>query len=166
MKRVFKPRPKPVYKLNIGGDALIAEFYLDKNDIKNCYLHIYAPNSTFIHRVSGDTYGYLLTAVAQGRDDEVEAYCAMIWRVSGQVYSDPDFCSDIVEAINALDGKLLERAQAEAEKVTEDNELASQALMSSIASEAEMPASERKKARARYRSNLEEIAGLLRERNA
>ncbi len=166
MARIFKPRPKPVYTLDIGNKAIKAEFFVDKNNINNCYLNITARESPFMHRVSGDTFGYLLTAVADGREDEVEAYCAMIWRVSSQVYSDPDFCSDIVSAINNLDNRLFEQAVKGAEEVTESSNMADEALMMQVVSETTMTAKEREASRREFRKGLDEVVEAINNRDA
>lgn len=136
MGRIFKPRPKPAYSVKIANGAVIADFYADKNDIRNCYLHLYAPSGAFSHKVSGYSYGYLMAACQEGNVREIEAYCAMIWRITGEIYQDEELCKDIVAAINARDMRLEEEAREKAAEVTESQEEADQELMEAVARDA------------------------------
>lgn len=138
MGRIFKPkRTGLAHHINIGGGALYADFYVDEKNPKESCLHIYSPNNKFGHRVQGFTFGYLLTAVRQGNEAEVEAYCAMIWKMSQEIYQDIDFCKDIVNAIMACDERLLNKGAERAAAVTEAQNEADEALMTEVAREAD-----------------------------
>lgn len=137
MGRVFKPKRKVAHHVKIGGGALYADFYLNEKHPEDSHLHIYAPNHIFEQKIQGFTLGYLLESVRQGKEEEVEAYCAMLWRVSNEVYEDIDFCNDIIKAITNRDNRLMNKGAENAAKVTEEQEMADQALMTDVAREAD-----------------------------
>lgn len=124
-------KTKPKHHLEIGNGAFIADFYVDEKnpDVKHNYLHIYAPNGVFEQKVVGYPYGYLLAAVSQGDENEIHSYCIMLWRITQEIYQDLGFAQDIIKAINKRDKRLMKQAEKEAAKVSEAEEMASDALM-------------------------------------
>lgn len=124
-------KTKPKYHIEIGNGAFVVDFYVDEKhpDVKHNYLHIYAPNGVFEHKIVGYPYGYLLAAVSQGKEEEVHSYCVMLWRVTQEIYQDPNFANDIIRALNKRDERLMKEAEDNAKKVTEVEEIASDALM-------------------------------------
>ncbi|WP_305156204.1 hypothetical protein [uncultured Muribaculum sp.] len=124
-------KTKPKHHLEIGNGAFIADFYVDEKnpDVEHNYLHIYAPNGVFEQKVVGYPYGYLLAAVSQGDENEIHSYCIMLWRITQEIYQDLGFAQDIIKAINKRDKRLMKQAEKEAAKVSEAEEMASDALM-------------------------------------
>ncbi len=124
-------KTKPKHHLEIGNGAFIADFYVDEKnpDVKHNYLHIYAPNGVFEQKVVGYPFGYLLAAVSQGNENEIHSYCIMLWRITQEIYQDAGFANDIIRAINKRDKRLMKQAEKEAAKVSEAEEMASDALM-------------------------------------
>lgn len=135
--RIRKQRPH--YRIKVSEDAFIADFYVDEErlDIDHNYLHIFTPNGIFDIKVVGHPFVYLLQAVKQGNNFEVDAYCKMLWRVTQNIYTDYGFASDIIHAINALDERIDAKAKEKAAAVTDQEETASQAIMEDVAAYAD-----------------------------
>ena len=137
MARIFKPKQKVAHHIKVGNGALCADFYVNGKHPEESYLHIYAPNHKFEHKVQGFPFVYLLESVRQGNEAEVEAYCATVWRLSMEIYEDPVLCDAIVKAFNERDERLMKKGAVEAAMVTEAQEMADQAYMTDIAREAD-----------------------------
>ena len=152
-------KTKPKYHIEIGGGAFIADFYVDEKHpgVEHNYLHIYAPNGVFEQRVVGYPYGYLLAAVSQGNEKEVDGYCMMLWRVTQEIYQDAGFANDIIRAINKRDKRLMKQAEKEAAKVSEAEEMASQAFMEDVVAYAEASPKERKRMSKESRKEMKQI---------
>lgn len=140
--RIRKQRPH--YRIKVSEDTFIADFYVDEKrlDIDHNYLHIFTPNGIFDIKVVGHPFVYLLQAVKQGNNFEVDAYCKMLWRVTQNIYTDYDFATDIIHAINALDERIDAKAKEKAAAVTDQEEEASQALMEDVAAYADAKSEE------------------------
>lgn len=130
------------HHLSIGDGAVYADFIVDEKHPKESCLKIYSPRHKFQHVVQGSPFLYLLESVNQGKEQEVEAYVAMIWRISQEVYKDIDLCKDLIAALRARDERLLEQARKQAAQVSAEREAGDQALMSDIAREADRQARE------------------------
>lgn len=158
-------KTKPKYHIEIGNGAFIADFYVDEKnpDVKHNYLHIYASNGVFEQKVVGYPFGYLLAAVSQGNEKEVNGYCMMLWRVTQEIYQDAGFANDIIRAINKRDKRLIKQAEKEAAKVSEAEEMASQAFMEDIASESGMS---KKELKAKRKADKELMRELLNEKES
>lgn len=128
---LFNSKKTPQYSVSVGNNTFIADFYVDEKnpDVKHNYLHIYAPNGVFEQKVVGYPFGYLLAAVSQGNENEIHSYCIMLWRITQEIYQDLGFAQDIIKAINKRDKRLMKQAEKEAAKVSEAEEMASDALM-------------------------------------
>ena len=138
MGRIFKPKRRTLlHHINIGNGALWADFYVDTNRPDGCYLHIYSDHHVFEHKVTGEPYLYLMESVRQDKVSEVEAYCAMIWRLSTEIYQDIDLCKDIIKAFTDRDERLLKKGAEKAAEVTDLREEADQAFMTDVAREAD-----------------------------
>ena len=152
-------KTKPKYHIEIGNGAFIADFYVDEKhpDVEHNYLHIHTPNKVFEQRVVGYPYGYLLAAVSQGNEEEVHGYCVMLWRVTQEIYQDAGFANDIIRAINKRDKRLTKQAEKEAAKVSEAEEMASQAFMEDVVAYAEASPKERKRISKESRKEIKQI---------
>lgn len=141
-------KTKPKHHLEIGGGAFIADFYVDEKnpDVKHNYLHIYAPNGVFEQKVVGYPFGYLLAAISQGKEDEVNSYCVMLWRITQEIYQDLGFAQDIIKAINKRDKRLMKQAEKAASEISKHQEQADQVFMESVVERASMSKKEAKKA--------------------
>lgn len=149
---IFKK--KPTHHIEVGNGAMYADFYVDEKKAKDCYLHIYALNGVFEQKITGYPYGYLLTAVKQGNERELEAYCTMLWRITQEVYQDIGFANDIIHAINKRDRRLMKRAGNNARKVSTEQEQADMEAMRDIAEYADANKKERKKIRKKWKDDL------------
>lgn len=160
---ILKTRPK--HHLEIGNNTFIADFYVDEKnpDVKHNYLHIYAPNGVFEQKVVGYPFGYLLAAVSQGNEEEVHNYCVLLWRVTQEIYQDAGFTNDIIRAINKRDKRLIKQAEKDAAKVSEAEEMSSQAFMEDIASENGMS---KKELKAKRKADKELMRALLNEKES
>lgn len=158
-------KTKPKYHIEIGNGAFIADFYVDEKnpDVKHNYLHIYAPNGVFEQKVVGYPFGYLLAAVSQGNEEELHSYCVMLWRITQEIYQDLGFAQDIIKAINKRDKRLMKQAEREAAKVSEAEEMASQAFMEDVASESGMS---KKELKAKRKADKELMRALLNEKES
>ena len=158
-------KTKPKYHIEIGGGVFIADFFVDEKhlDVEHNYLHIHTPNKVFEQRVVGYPYGYLLAAVSQGNEEEVHSYCVMLWRVTQEIYQDAGFANDIIRAITKRDKRLMKQSEKEATKVSEAEEMASQAFMEDIASESGMSMKELK---AKRKADKELMRALLNEKES
>ncbi len=157
MGKIFKKRP---YKsLEIGGKAFIADFYVDnkKADAEHNYLHIHTPNNVFEQKVVGYPYVYLLAAVEQGKEEEVHGYCALLWRVTQEIYQDAGLANDILRAFNKHDKRLMKKAEEAAKSVTPEQETADQAFMESVAEYAAATPKRRKEISRADRELLREV---------
>ena len=159
---IFKKKQEPYKRVELGGGAFIADFYVDEKhpDLEHNYLRIYAPSNVFEQRVVGHPMGYLLAAVEQGKESELLNYCIMLWVISQEVYQDIRFCKDLVKAINAHEERRTKLAKEKAAEVTETAEMAQQAFMEEVVEEAEMPKKQRK---AKRKANRKEIKEILTE---
>ncbi len=137
---MFKPKRRVAHHINFGDGAIMVDFYTDEKHPDGNYMHIYSPQCKFEQKIQGFTFGYLLTAVKQGNESEVKAYCAMLWRVTQEIYQDKEFCDAIVKAINDRDKRLFKKGADNAAEVTEAQDMADQALMTGIAREADKKA--------------------------
>lgn len=151
---MFKKKPK--YSIKVCGEAMIADFYVNEKDIKGCYLHIHTPNNVFEQRITGYPYGYLLTAVTQGNESEVEAYCTMLWRITQEIYQDLGFANDIIKAINKRDKRLFKKAESAAKTTTPEQIAADEALMSEVAAYADASPKQRKQMRKQWKEEARE----------
>lgn len=154
---IFKTKPR--YSVNVGGNAFIADFYVDEKhpDVEHNYLHIHTPNNVFEQKIVGYPYGYLLAAVSQGNDEEVHNYCVVLWRVTQEIYQDPGLANDILRAFAKYDKRLMKQAEKNAAAVTDSEEMASQAFMEDIASESGMSKKELKAKREADRQMMKEV---------
>ena len=152
-------KTKPKYHIEIGGGAFIADFFVDEKhpDVEHNYLHIHTPNKVFEQRVVGYPYGYLLVAVSQGNEEEVHSYCVMLWRVTQEIYQDAGFANDIIRAITKRDKRLMKQAEKEAAKVSEAEEMASQAFMENVIAFADASPKERKRMSKESRKEMKQI---------
>ena len=152
---IFKS--KPAHHIEVCNGAMIADFYVNEKDAKGCYLHIYAPNGVFEQKVVGYPYGYLLAAVNQGKESEVEAYCTMLWRITQEIYQDIGFANDIIRAINKRDRRLLKQAEKSAKAVSREQNEADEALMREVADYADASPKEQKKMRQQWKEDAREV---------
>lgn len=158
-KMLFNSKKTPQYSVSVGNNTFVADFYVDEKnpDVKHNYLHIYAPNGVFEQKVVGYPFGYLLAAVSQGKEEEVHSYCVMLWRVTQEIYQDLGFCQDIIKAINKRDKRLMKEAERNAAKVSEAEEMASQAFMEDVVAYAEASPKERKRMSKESRKEMKQI---------
>lgn len=154
---------KPYIRVSVGNGAMIADFFTDKKRAEGNYLHIYTPNGVFSQKVTGYPFGYLLTAVKQGNEKEVEAYCIMLWRITQEIYQDLGFCQDIIKAINKRDKRLMKEAKRKSESVTDAEEMANQAFMEDVVAEQSMSKKELKAKREADRAMMREMLNEERE---
>lgn len=154
---IFKTKPR--YSVNVGNDAFIADFYVDEKqpDVEHNYLHIHTPNNVFEQRIVGYPYGYLLAAVSQGNEEEVNNYCVVLWRVTQEIYQDAGLANDILRAFAKYDKRLMKQAEQRAKAVTDTEEQASQAFMEDVAAYADATPKERKKMREGWKDEAREV---------
>lgn len=154
---IFKRKPK--YHIEIGGGTFVADFYVSEKepDVMHNYLHIYTPNGVFEIKIVGFPYGYLLTAVTQGNEEEVHNYCVLLWRISQEIYQEAGFANDIVKAITKRDKRLLKKAEIEAKKTSDAQIQADEALLNDVIAEQSLSKKELKKKRAEDKALLREI---------
>ena len=152
-------KTKPRYSVNVGNGTFVADFYVDEKraDVEHNYLHIHTPNHVFEQKIVGYPYGYLLAAVSQGNEEEVHNYCLLLWRITQEVYQDLGFANDVIRAINKRDKRLMKQAEKEAAKVSEAEEMASQAFMEDVAAYAEASPKERKRMSKESREEMKQI---------
>ena len=153
---IFKTKPR--YSVNVGGGAFIADFYVDEKhpDVEHNYLHIHTPNNVFEQKIVGYPYGYLLTAVSQGNEEEIHSYCTVLWRVTQEIYQDAGLANDILRAFAKYDKRLMKQAE-KAKTITDAQEQASQAFMEDIVSEQGMSKKELKAKREADREMMKEV---------
>ena len=156
-------KAKPRYSVNVGNGTFVADFYVDEKraDVEHNYLHIHTPNHVFEQKIVGYPYGYLLAAVSQGNEEEVHNYCLLLWRITQEVYQDLGFANDIIRAINKRDKRLIKQTEKEAAKLSEAEEMASQAFMEDVASESGMS---KKELKAKRKADKELMRELLNEK--
>lgn len=156
---LFNSKKTPQYSVSVGNNTFVADFYVDEKnpDVKHNYLHIYAPNGVFEQKVVGYPFGYLLAAVSQGNENEIHSYCIMLWRITQEIYQDLGFAQDIIKAINKRDKRLMKQAEKEAAKVSEAEEMASQAFMEDVVAYAEASPKERKRMSKESRKEMKQI---------
>ena len=148
---------KPRYSVDVGNGAFIADFYVDEKhpDVEHNYLHIHTPNNVFEQKIVGYPYGYLLTAVSQGNEEEIHSYCTVLWRVTQEIYKDAGLANDILRAFAKYDKRLMKQAE-KAKTITDAQEQASQAFMEDIVSEQGMSKKELKAKREADREIMKE----------
>ena len=81
----------------------------------------------------------------------------MLWRVTQEIYQDLGFCQDIIKAINKRDKRLMKEAERNAAKVSEAEEMASQAFMEDVVAYAEASPKERKRMSKESRKEMKQI---------
>lgn len=129
---VFKKRPYK--KLDVCGGAFTAEFFYEKDNMSwnTCYLLIKAKNGVFEQKVTGFTFGYLLSSVLSGNEKELEAYCSMMWRITQEIYKYRSLCNGIIRAINRHDRNLIRKASVDAKNVSDIEESSAQSFFEYI----------------------------------
>ena len=161
MRKIFNTKRKPMRHLEFGGGLIVADFYVNKKRRDGNYLHLYSDNRMFDFRICGYPYLYLKTSMEQGDEGEVLSYCAMLWRISQEVYQDPEFSKDIIAAITARDHRLLEEAKKAAEAVTDEQEQTAQTFMEDVAAYAD--ASSDKERKQMLKEWKEEVKDIIKE---
>lgn len=157
---IFKTKPR--YSVNVGGGAFIADFYVDEKhpDVEHNYMHIHTPNNVFEQKIVGYPYGYLLTAVSQGNEEEVHNYCVVLWRVTQEIYQDAGLANDILRAFAKYDKRTMNRGEGKAKAVTDSEEMASQVFVEDIVSEQGMS---KKELKAKREADKAEMRAVLNE---
>lgn len=155
MRNIFNQKPK--YSYEVGSGAFCFNFYIDEKNPKGNYLHITTTSGAFEQTVRNYAFGYLLAASQQGKMDELAAYGLMLYRVSEEIYQDAGFANDIIRAINKRDKRLMKQAEKEAAKVSEAEEMASQAFMEDVVAYAEASPKERKRMSKESRKEMKQI---------
>lgn len=157
--RILKRTPKPETVLNLGGGAFTVEFRSGK-DWKDSVMKISTPSGVMAMEVRGWPYLYLRESARQGREDEILAYCVMMYRVAEGVYKDPIFAADIIKSVKDYDARLEAEGYGAAAKVTETEEVISQSVMEEAAEHA---AASRGKRRQMRRDSRKEVREALHE---
>ena len=109
------------------------DFYIHDRKIEKCYVKISTDNDLFSLKFTGDTYLYLLESARQGNTENIHGFCATVFAMVSNMYSDAKFAEDMLNAVSdLLDRKMAEGAE-ESENVTPEQEQADQALMEGVA---------------------------------
>ena len=159
---IFKTKPR--YSVNVGNGAFVADFFVDERhpDVEHNYLHIHTPNNVFEQKIVGYPYGYLLTAVSQGNEEEVHNYCVVLWRVTQEIYQDAGLANDILRAFAKYDKRTMKRGEGKAKTVTDEQEQGAQAFMEDIVSEQGMS---KKELKAKREADREIMKAALNEKD-
>lgn len=153
--RIFNKTPKPETVLNLGGGAFTVEFRAGK-DWKDSVMKISTPSQVMGMEVRGWPYLYLRESARQGREDEILAYCVMMYRVAEGVYKDPVFAADIIRSVKDYDARLEAEGYNAAAKVTDSEEIISQTVMEEAAEHATASRRQRRKMRSDSRKEVKE----------
>lgn len=158
MSNRFKFKNAPKHHIEIANGAVIVDFYVNENDIKKCYMQMYARNGAFDYKIGACyTYGYLMEAINQGNTRELEAFCILLWRMTQECYQDETLAKDLVTCFNARDERLMKQAEENAAKVTESDEMSAQSFMEDIVSESGMSKKELKAKREADKELMREV---------
>lgn len=147
MSRVFKFKNKP-YKTVSVNDWLF-EFYLDEKSVNHTYLEISNKSKLFGMRIGGNShaYGYLLAAAEQGLTEQLHGYVVMLCVPALGITQDQELCDGITREIGEYLKRLDKQAQEIADNVSNEEEMANQALMDEVAEYADAKPKKRKKMR-------------------
>lgn len=131
MRKRFDNKNTHPYHFELG--RFIVDFYIHDRKIEKCYAKISTDNNLFSLQFTGDTYLYLLESARQGNTENINGFCATMFAMVSNMYSDAKFAEDMLNAVSdLLDRKMAEGAE-ESENVTPEQEQADQALMEGVA---------------------------------
>lgn len=159
---------KPIYHYFFGNENLggfEVDFYMEENNIKNCYMRIVGKNEQggiFDIKLNGHSYGYLMESARQGKEDNIHGFCAMLFLIATGIYEDERFGNDVMKAVMKYQKRLFAKAESNAKQVTEAEEMGAQALFDDVIAESTMSKKELKKKRAEDKALMKEI---IRENN-
>lgn len=148
------------YRFNFYRD----EKKIRKGSVNGTYLKISAigRDEQWSLTIPGNAhvYGYLTAALEQGKTEQLHGYAFMLNAVSMLLTQDEGFNADIQKAIMSWQERMNEKAKASAEKVTDSEEMASQAFMEDIVSEQGMS---KKELKAKREADKTEMRAILNE---
>lgn len=145
-----------MHRFEFGG-AFIVDMYHDEKDVRKCYAQITTVSDNFSLKVTGYPYGYLMESAAQGNEENIHGFCAMMYLVADGVYRDAGFAKDLMKSISKYQKRLEKKAEDAAKNVTEAQEEADTALLNDIISEQGMSKKELKAKREADKEALREV---------
>lgn len=124
---LLKARP---YK-SVNAGQFHFNFYHKEGSIKDTYLEVTCDSGIFAVKVGGNTraYGYLLAAAEQGRTDQLQGWAVTLYIPAMTITQDQGLCDDCQKAIMKWQRRKEREGAENAKKVTEAEEMASEALM-------------------------------------
>lgn len=157
MGKAFKSL-KPYVSKSVG--AFSFNFYYKKGKPERCFLRITGEGDLFSLKIAGntDTYGYLLTAALQDRDDQLSGYAVLVSVPILALTQNRQLVEDVGKAVGSYMGRRMGDGANEAAKVTEAQEQGVQAVMEDVAEFADAKSDqERDEIRERWKEEIRRV---------
>lgn len=129
-KNIFKRKKQtPEFHIECGG--FVVNFYFKDGSIVDSYMEIRTVSDNWRMRIDArhEIYGYLMTSMEQGKEEQVHGYCATLYIIATSLTKDQGFVNDIQKAITKYMKRMEKQAESEAKAVTDAQIMADEALM-------------------------------------
>ena len=159
---LLKQKQEPIYHFEFGSGELksfIVDFYFQEDKPEKCYLEISTISGIFNFKLQGFAYGYLLESARQGKKDNIHGFCAMLFIIASNVFSDKGLADDLMRALTKYQNRLLKKGAEQAKQVTKKHDDNSSAVMNSIIERAQVSKNKKlgKKASEQERKAVREV---------
>lgn len=125
---IFKRKKQtPLKHVEIGG--FVVNWYFKEGSIVESYMEIRTESDNWRMRLDARhaMYGYLFAAMEQGKEEQVHGYCATLYILATAL--DQGLINDVQKSISKYMKRMEKQAETEANKVTEEQIMADEALM-------------------------------------
>lgn len=160
---ILKTKP---YK-SVDAGQFHFNFYYKEGSVKDTYLEVTCDSGIFAIKIGGNThaYGYLLAAAEQNRIDQLQGYAVTLYIPAMSLTQDQGLCNDCQKAIMKWQKRKMREGAENAKKVTDAEEMASQAFMESVVERSQMNKKEAKAASESDRKMMREVLNEKEEEN-
>lgn len=127
-KNIFKRKKQtPEFHFEQGG--FICNFYFKEGSIVDSYMEIRTISDNWRMRLDArhPMYGYLFSAMEQGKSEQVHGYCVTLYMLATTL--DQGLINDVQKSITKYMKRMDKQAESEAKSVTETQIMADEALM-------------------------------------
>lgn len=123
-------------------------FHYKEGNIAKTFLSITSKSGIFNCRIGGntDTYGYLLAAAIQGRDDQLRGYAMTVYIPTMTITLEKELNEDIQKAIVRFLKRRNNEAAKKAAEITDSQETVNQSIMEDVAEFSDAKSDEERKA--------------------
>lgn len=153
--KLFKQ--KEYKSIRVGG--WLFEWFFDKKHPERSLMRVLSESGLFDLKIKANShvFGYLLAAAEQGLTEQLHGWITLVYVPAMAMTQDQGLTDDISRAISKWMKRRDAEAKANAENVTESEELASQAFMEDVVARSQMSKKEAQKASEEDKAILREL---------